>query len=144
MATVQRKLYRLPDEGMICGVASGLARYLTMDVTLMRLLFVGAIFITQGGALVGYFVLALVMPKPGAGDAKNFGEKIEGLANEVRANGRLNAMSTYLGLAIILIGAWLLLGQFVPQLISLQWNIVWPIAMVIIGIVIIIRSKNRE
>ena len=41
MTQQKKTLYRLPDEAMIAGVASGFARYFNMDVTLMRLVFVG-------------------------------------------------------------------------------------------------------
>ncbi len=35
-----RKLYRIPDKGMISGVCAGLGEYLHADPTLIRLLFV--------------------------------------------------------------------------------------------------------
>lgn len=58
-----RKLYLLPKEGKIAGVCAGLAAYFGMDATLMRVLFVLMLFITQGFWLLVYIVLAVVMPK---------------------------------------------------------------------------------
>ena len=52
MAQTTEKLYRLPESGLIAGVASGFARYFATDVTLMRLIFVGALLITQGFAVI--------------------------------------------------------------------------------------------
>lgn len=47
--------------GMIAGVAEGIANYTEIDVTLIRLLFV--IFTLAGGpGLIAYILLALLMP----------------------------------------------------------------------------------
>lgn len=145
MAEVQKKLYRLPKEGMIAGVASGFARYFVMDVTLVRLLFVGLFLLTQGAAIIAYIVLAFVMPTSDKKETGgNFAERVETLAEEVKSSGRLYNLTSYIGVAIIVIGAWLLAGQFFPQIIQIQWNVIWPLAIIAVGAVIIVRSKNRE
>lgn len=59
------RLERRPDEGMIAGVAAGLARRYDLDVTLIRLLFVGAAILSAGLAVGVYLVAALVMPREG-------------------------------------------------------------------------------
>ena len=48
---------------MICGVCSGLAEYLNVDVTLVRL---GTAVLTAvwGTGLVAYIVAAFIMPEP--------------------------------------------------------------------------------
>jgi len=58
-----RKLYTLPKEGKLSGVCAGLAAYFGMDVTVMRLIFVILIFITQGFMILVYIVLAIAMPE---------------------------------------------------------------------------------
>lgn len=58
-----RKLYSLPKEGKLSGVCAGLAAYLGMDVTIMRLLFVVLLFLTQGFMIIVYIVLAIAMPE---------------------------------------------------------------------------------
>jgi phage shock protein PspC (stress-responsive transcriptional regulator) len=58
-----RKLYRLPKEQQIGGVCAGLAAYFGTDVTVMRLLFVLLLFLTQGFMILIYIVLAIVMPE---------------------------------------------------------------------------------
>ena len=40
MRTMERKLYRVREGRMLCGVCTGVARYLNMDVTLVRILWV--------------------------------------------------------------------------------------------------------
>lgn len=61
-----RKLYRLPQEGMLKGVCAGLARYFDVPVKLLRVivvlsLFIGLFFFT----IVGYIILTFVLdPAP--------------------------------------------------------------------------------
>lgn len=58
----EKKLYRDADEKMIAGVCSGLAAYLNIDATIIRVLFVVAI-ILWGSTFFLYIVLWLVVPK---------------------------------------------------------------------------------
>lgn len=45
----------------LCGVCGGLAEYLDMDSTLMRVIFILLAFVGCIG-LIGYLILALIMP----------------------------------------------------------------------------------
>ena len=57
----QRKLYRDSKNGKIFGVCAGLAEYLDVDVTIVRLFM--ALFGLAGGTGVGiYLVAAVIMP----------------------------------------------------------------------------------
>lgn len=142
MAQTPRKLYRLPEGGFIAGVANGFAHYFAMDVTLMRLIFIGAAIVTQGAGIVAYLVLAVIMPTSKASEKNSVSEKIENLAEEVRTSGRMYTFGNYMGIGIILLGVWLLIGQFVPGWAQIQWSIVWPSMIIIIGILIMTRSKK--
>ena len=57
-----RRLYRSRDR-QLAGVAGGMAEYLDIDPTVVRILWVVVGLASGGLALVGYFVLALVMPQ---------------------------------------------------------------------------------
>lgn len=57
-----RRLTRSRDERMICGVAGGLAVYLGVDPTLVRIGFVIAAFCGFVG-VIAYGVMCLVMPE---------------------------------------------------------------------------------
>lgn len=61
--TVKRKLFRNPKDKIIGGVCSGIAAYLDMDVTWVRLLFVGLGFLTLSSIIVIYLVLLIVVPE---------------------------------------------------------------------------------
>jgi phage shock protein PspC (stress-responsive transcriptional regulator) len=49
---------------MLSGVSGGIAEYLNVDVTLVRLGWVGLTLITGGAALLGYAVAWIVIPEP--------------------------------------------------------------------------------
>ena len=57
-----RRLYQISDGAMISGVCNGLAAYFALDVTVVRLIFVGLALLTGGVALFGYLVLMFVVP----------------------------------------------------------------------------------
>ena len=59
---MEKKLYRSKTEKKIAGVCGGLAKFLNIDVTIVRLIW--AIVVVCGGAgLLAYLVCALVIPE---------------------------------------------------------------------------------
>lgn len=56
-----KKLYRDPINKSICGVCSGIANYLNVDTTVIRLLWVLVIFFC-GFGILAYFICALIIP----------------------------------------------------------------------------------
>ena len=58
-----KRLYRVMDGGMIAGVCNGLAAYLQVDVTLVRIAFVMAAFLTKGIGILAYVVMMFVVPE---------------------------------------------------------------------------------
>jgi phage shock protein C len=58
----RNRLYRLAYDRKIAGVCSGLAEYLEVDVTLVRLLFAAVIVCTGGVALFAYIAACFIMP----------------------------------------------------------------------------------
>lgn len=61
-----KKLMRSRTDKMIGGVCGGLAQYLGIDSTLVRVVFAVALFFGGTGALL-YLILWLVMPAPTEG-----------------------------------------------------------------------------
>jgi phage shock protein C len=62
MNTNYRQLYRSGSNQMLAGVCSGLGDYLTIDPTVVRLLFLLAFFMTGPGILIAYLIMAVVIP----------------------------------------------------------------------------------
>ena len=57
----KKKLYKSTRDKKLAGICGGLAEYLNMDSTVVRLIFV-LLFIFWGTSLLVYIILALVMP----------------------------------------------------------------------------------
>jgi phage shock protein PspC (stress-responsive transcriptional regulator) len=49
---------------MIAGVCAGLGEYLHIDPTVVRLLFILALFLTGPGILIAYLIMAIIVPEP--------------------------------------------------------------------------------
>ncbi len=62
-----KKLYRIQEDRKICGVCAGVAEYLNMDVTLVRILWAAGTLCYSIG-FWAYLFCAIFMPdKPGQG-----------------------------------------------------------------------------
>ena len=57
----QKRLYRSRDSRMICGVCGGLAEYLNVDPTLVRLATV-LIACIAGSGILAYIIAAIIIP----------------------------------------------------------------------------------
>ena len=57
-----KKLYRSKEDRKIAGVCGGLAKYLGIDSTLVRLLAV-LLILFMGGGLLAYIICAIVIPE---------------------------------------------------------------------------------
>lgn len=66
-----KKLYRNPDDKIIAGVASGIAAYFGIDPVIVRLIFVGSVFL-GGTGIFAYLILWIAMPI-----AKSHSQKLE-------------------------------------------------------------------
>jgi phage shock protein C len=56
-----KKLYRIPEKGMIGGVCAGLAGYLATDVTIVRLIFAFLALAGSSGVWI-YLIMWLIVP----------------------------------------------------------------------------------
>ena len=62
---MEKKLYRSKTDKKIAGICGGLAKYLNIDVTLIRVLW-AVVSIFAGAGLLAYIICAFVIPdEPG-------------------------------------------------------------------------------
>lgn len=145
------KLRRNPINKVIGGVCSGLADYFNMDVTIMRLLFVIA-FIFASFGFWFYIILWIVLPigqrtidngQQSTVDSQS--QRTESQeTDEVTGNGQsrqLKMKSIITGTVVILIGLLFLVNNFIP--ITWVWKL-WPLILVVIGVVMIVTSSKKN
>ena len=58
---MEKKLYRNTQSKMIAGVCAGLAEYLNIDTTVIRVIW--ALIAVSGAGILAYLVCALIIPE---------------------------------------------------------------------------------
>ena len=56
-----KKLYRNPQNKMLAGVCSGLAEYINIDPTVVRLIW--ALIGLSGAGIIAYLICAIIIPE---------------------------------------------------------------------------------
>lgn len=146
----EKVLKRSRTNRVIAGVCAGLAKYFNLDIALMRVLFVVATICGSFGFWM-YVILWIVVPEENILDQggyeqsyekKTYDEPIDitpkdEVAEKKPVNGVMIA-----SLILIFVGLVALIDNFTP--IAWVWKL-WPVALIIIGVVILINSlKNNE
>lgn len=128
-----KRLQRNVQNKVIGGVCSGLADYFGIDAIIPRVIFI-ALILGAGTGAVLYLIFWVLMP---AGTANPTFEHTDGTSVPAsKSNGNLA-----IGLALIVIGVLFLLKDFIPQI---RWSVVWPILLIILGIIFIIPKSNKH
>ena len=60
---MEKRLLRNEHDKVVAGVASGLADYMQIDITIVRLLFVLSTIFLAGTGLLVYIIMWIVMPQ---------------------------------------------------------------------------------
>ncbi|MGC9358591.1 MAG: PspC domain-containing protein [Anaerolineae bacterium] len=150
---MKTKLYRSREDSMIAGVCGGLARYLGIDSTLVRLFFV-LLVLGEGMGVLLYVILWLIMPPAEKveestieGNIRTGAGEMADKAREVGASLRSTARRPDHNTAIIIGGALIILGLvFLLDNLNVSWlwwlefDILWPALLVLGGIVVLIRA----
>jgi phage shock protein PspC (stress-responsive transcriptional regulator) len=142
------KLYRSITDRMIGGVCGGLGVFLNIDPIFIRLLFILLLFGSDFGFIL-YLLLWILVPEEG----KDFGFKDESFGTKIRSMGDdiQGAVSQphpqaglILGIGLIVIGGLLFIDRL--NIIWLDWfdfDILWPILLVIGGIALLFRRQGE-
>lgn len=142
------RLYRSLENRMVAGVCGGLGSYLNIDATFIRLLFVLLLFGSDFGFIL-YLLLWILVPEEG----KAYGFKEESIGDRVKSMGDDIQQAVrephpqsgiILGVGLIAIGGFLFLDQLnFTWLRWLEFDILWPILLVVGGIVLLFRKKQE-
>ena len=142
------RLERSSTDKIIAGVCGGVAQYLQIDVTWIRLVVV-ILAVFGGVGIIGYIVLAILMPLPGqramvsgvpaaASDATEPCSTADTTATPVDTERRRQ----FAGYALIAIGVIFLLNNQ-GLFRFLEWRTIWPLALVAIGALLLTQRLRR-
>jgi phage shock protein PspC (stress-responsive transcriptional regulator) len=157
------RLYRSRSDRLLFGVAGGMARYLDIDPSIVRI--VWALLVLAGGAgFLLYVVAALVIPEEPTGWAAHGAASSHAAASGGAAGAsgtpagdadaghpwgyragvdRRNrgGGAVIFGLILIVLGAWFLLRRFVPQI---DPDVVWPVVLLVLGGALVLGAMRRR
>jgi phage shock protein PspC (stress-responsive transcriptional regulator) len=165
-----RRLYRCRHDRQLAGVASGIAEYLDMDPTLIRVLWILSVFF-GGFTILLYVILAFVMPiepdgmpvgmaasgtpaaaagTEGGGDPSATAADASatsqwvvapaGPAHAHRARGE-GRLGLVTGVALVVFGAIALIGPMFPGWVAAI--ALWPAFLVALGVGLVVAAARR-
>ena len=156
---MKSRLERSTANRVIGGVCGGIAEYLAVDPTLVRVVFVFTAFITAGLFVLAYIVLLVLMPQPGqpapftstpppstaadttapmdAGFAPTASATVAPVDPAVQAAEAERRRMAF-GYVLIAIGvAFLLSNAGVFRFV--QWQFLWPVVLIGIGVLFLVQ-----
>jgi phage shock protein C len=164
---VGERLYRSTTDRVIAGVAGGLAAWLRIDPSIVRVAWVVLAVLSGGIFLLVYIVMVFVVPlappgwMPSAGPAGpagppppagtppgQWGAPAPGgqWTAPPRAPGTgwkapdpTNAGIVF-GFILVGLGVWFLVDQYV----HIDWQLVWPVIVIVIGVALIAGAMRRN
>lgn len=149
---MEKKLYRDQYHKMIGGVCAGLAEYLDMDITVVRLLFAFAFFI-MGIGLIPYLILWIVLPKKyynpfiTPSDPATVDYIVPPITSNlpfgtVPPKQRSNA-GLVIGVVLIILGGAYLMHEF-DLIPDFHIHRLWPLFVIAIGIGLILKGQQKQ
>ena len=145
MVQQARQLHRSQDNRFLFGVAGGLAEYFDIEPVLVRVGWVLLTIATAGIAALAYIVMAIFMPDNGRQQIEFTSEPSsdsrDGIVESDHPSKR-HILRNILGVGLIVAGMIILL-QNLGVFGSIPWGIVWPVAISLLGVVILLPSIRR-
>ena len=160
---MEKRLYRSRSNRMIWGVCGGLAEYFDIDPTIVRIIAV-LLLLAKGVGVLAYIILAIVVPleksraetpketikenvEEIAGTAREFGREVRATFGEEGKKSITGGSTRYrshivIGLIIIAVGMLLLLSN-VNLLWWLRWSYLWPIPIIVVGLLVIFGARRK-
>lgn len=158
---MEKKLYRDELNKKIAGVCAGIAEYLNVDVTIVRVIFALTV-VLKGVGVLPYIVLWIVLPKkpyqlnnpnvdytvPPQNDAFNpfragtppFNPGMPPFAPTPPKNSNAGLIG---GIVLVLVGSMFLLEQF-DLIPFIRFDQLWPVILIVIGAGIIFSGKSKK
>ena len=168
------RLYRSPTDRVIAGVAGGLATWLRVDPSLVRVAWVVLAVLSGGIFLLVYLVMMIVVPLPPAGWVPSPGPPPGGQWTSPPPGGQWGSpppsgqwapppsgggqwtpppgtvpawktpdptnAGIVFGFILVGLGVWFLVAQY----IHIDWQLVWPVIVILVGAALIVGAMRRN
>ena len=155
---METRLYRSRTNSMIAGVCGGLADYLGVDTTLVRLFFILLSFGSGGMALLVYFLLWIIVPLEGQDRDTTLQQTVRSGSEEIAERTRLMGddlrnivrnpnpqAGLLIGSALVILGVLYLVQNLeLPWLYWLDFDVIWPILVILGGIALLVRHRRGD
>ena len=141
-----RKLYRSEKDKWIAGVLGGLAEYLDVDSTILRIAYIVFTLASAGAGAIGYILAVIIIPKPPMGHqppstaATEGGPTPRSETSSPQNARRSNNAPMVVGLILVGLGVLFLFNNF----IDIHWHLFWPAILIVIGLVLLGRALMGE
>ena len=149
-----QKLYRSETDKMIAGVCGGLAKFFSVDATLVRLVFLLLLFL-GGSGFVLYLILWIIVPRESfaagtpqdvvhdnaqdiAQTARDLGQSIGGASGDAAQSAARNGPLIF-AVLLIGLGIWFLL----QNLLHIDLGQFWPLILIVIGLALLIPAMRK-
>lgn len=126
MSTLVRPRHRR----MAAGVCAGVARRIGVDAWVLRAAFVVAFFINPVAAILAYAGAWVLMPEQRPGES-------------LPPVGRFDS-ATIAGVGLIVLGAAVLVDRLFPLLDDVLRSFAIPLALIVLGIVLLSRARQTQ
>jgi len=160
---MEKRLYRSRSDRVIWGVCGGLARHFNIDPTIVRIIAVLLVF-ANGTGVLAYIILTIVVPLESStstttkevieenveemkGTADQIGHEIRStFTGQAKTPGEPSKARQHsyniVGITLIVLGILFLLASF-NFLWWLHWNYIWPLILIVIGILIMVGANRK-
>ena len=150
------RLYRSRTDRFLGGVCGGLGKYLGIDPTIIRLVFLVLLF-TQGFGFLIYLILWLLLPVEGGAETSTgsmgdrLGEGMKGVGEDIRnvAQTPHPQAGLWFGAGLIVLGV-VLFAERLGEMLGLgwltqwvNWSTLWPILIIVLGVALILRGTRK-
>lgn len=131
-----RTLRRSRDDRMLAGVCGGLGHTLGIDPAIVRIAFV-LLTIAGGSGVLIYLILWLVVPE----EPIRLDDGTTAPAPSAPSHDAGRIVGAVAGIGLVLLGAWMLLDRFLPDLTSTLGRVVGPALIIALGLALLLRRS---
>ena len=146
---MNKQLFRSRENKMIAGVCGGVAEYFNIDPTIVRIVWV-LFTLTYGLGLIAYIVAAIIIPEKGVDNyaqGQNYAyTNTDANKSTENQNGSINKVNNknsnlFIGGVLVVAGLLLTARQYLRWI---DFKLVWPVILILIGGFIIFRSWRKS